>query len=67
VTGDEDGLALGGELPQQHPQLDARARVEPGGGLVEQQHLRVVDQRPGDAEPLLLTTREHPCGGVSQL
>ena len=41
-------------LPQHVPGL----RVEAGGRLVEQQHLGLVDQRPGDREPALHPARE---------
>ena len=37
----------------------ARLRVESGGRLVEQQHLRVVHERASEPEPLLLPAREH--------
>ena len=36
----------------------ARLRVEPGRGLVEQQHLRVVHERPGDRQPSLHPARQ---------
>ncbi len=35
------------------PQVDARARIEPGGGLVEQQHRRRMDQPFGELDPPL--------------
>ena len=34
--------------------LDARSRVEIAGRLVRQQQLRIVDERAGDCDPLLL-------------
>src|SRR5690349_6964925 len=48
------GFELGDEL------LDALRRdgIERGGGLVEQQYLRLHGDGAGDAEPLLLAARE---------
>ena len=46
-----DPFAL--EPVQPVPQEVAGLRVEPGGRLVEQQQLGVVDQGPGDGEPPL--------------
>ena len=51
VRGDDLGDALALEPVQPVPQQVAGLRVEPGGRLVEQQQLGVVDQRPGDREP----------------
>ena len=53
VAADDDRLAERPELAQQLPQLDPGARVETRRGLVEQQHLRLVDQRVGEAQSLL--------------
>ena len=53
VAADQDRLAERPELAEQLAQLDARPRIEPRRRLVEEQHLRVVDQRVGEAEPLL--------------
>ena len=36
----------------------ARLRIEPGRGLVEQQHLRIVHERPGDRQPSLHPARQ---------
>ena len=38
--------------------LDAQARVQVGERLVEQQHLRLLDQRAGDRDALLLSAGE---------
>ena len=43
------------ETLQDLEHLEAGARVEIAGGLVGEQHPRVVDQRPGDGDPLLFT------------
>ena len=53
VGGDQDGLAHPAQFLQQFADLDAGPRVEAGRGLVEQQDLGIVQQHPGDREPLL--------------
>ncbi len=53
MTREHDRLAQRRELLDQIPHLDARARVEPIRGLVEDQHFGVVQQRPGDGQALL--------------
>ena len=65
VAADDDRLAEGAQLAEQLPQLDAGARVEAGRGLVEQQHLGVVDERVGEAEPLLHAARQALDVGVA--
>ena len=45
---------VGGAL---HPRLGDR--VHPGGGLVEDHHVRVADQDPGERDQLLLPGRQH--------
>ena len=62
---DEDRLAQRAQLAQELAQLDPGPRVEPGRGLVEQQHLRVVDQRVGEAQPLLHAARQALDVGVA--
>ena len=46
------------QLAKELAQLDPGARVQPGGGLVEQQDLRIVDERVGEAQPLLHAARQ---------
>ena len=58
VAADEDRLAERPELAQEFAQLDASARVQAGGRLVEEQDLRVVDQGVRQAQPLLHAARE---------
>ncbi len=60
VRGDQDGLAGGRHLPQVVAQADPGPRIQPGGRLVQQQHPGVVDDGPGQGEPLLLAAGEHP-------
>ena len=52
VAGDQDRLAHLAQLLEQPAHLDAGPRVEAAGRLVEQQHLRLVQQHAGQAEPL---------------
>ena len=47
---EHDVGAGGDELADGVPQLDAAARIEPGGGLVEQQQLRGADQAGSEVE-----------------
>ena len=58
VGGEHQRDALTLELVEALPQQVARLRVEPGGRLVEQQQLGLVDQRAGDREPALHAARE---------
>ena len=53
------------ELAEQLAQLDPGARVEAGRRLVEQQDLRVVDQRVGQAQALLHAPRQALDVGVA--
>ena len=54
VGAEEDGdpLPPARQLPDQPVDVLGALRVQAGGGLVEEQHLRPVDQRPGQGEPL---------------
>jgi hypothetical protein len=58
VRGEHERHALLLQPVQPLPQHVPRLRVEPGGRLVEQQHLGLVDQRPRDREPALHAARE---------
>src|SRR5688572_31413565 len=58
MRGEEDGRTTRADGADELPQIAPRLRVEAGGGLVEEQHLRLVHQRDGDRQPLALTTRE---------
>ena len=48
-------------------QLEADARIEADGRLVEEQHLGVRHQRPGDLEPAALATAVGPHRPVDEL
>ena len=59
VVGDHHDRRAGAVDPvQQAHDLDRGVRVEVSGGLVGQQDQRPVHERPGDGDPLLLTTGE---------
>ena len=65
VAADDDRLAERAQLAEQLAQLDPGARVEAGRRLVEEQHLRVVDERVGEAQALLHAAREALDVGVA--
>ena len=50
LGGEEDGGALGVEPAHLLPEGDAADRIEPGGRLVEEQHLRLVHERQREVE-----------------
>ena len=58
VAGDQDGAAVGGQLPEEPADPVDALRVQAVDRLVEHQHRRVAEQRGGDAEPLLHAERE---------
>ena len=51
LGGQQHGGAVGGQRTDLVPDLVAVARVEPGGGLVEEQHVRPADEAHGEVEP----------------
>ena len=65
VAADHDRLAEAAKLAEELAQLDAGARIEAGGGLVEQEHLGIVDERVGEAEALLHAAGEAEDVGVA--
>jgi hypothetical protein len=58
VAGDEHGPALRRQFAEQAAEPADAIRVEPVERLVEDQHARVTEQRPGQAEPLAHAERE---------
>ena len=52
VRREHDGLALRVELAHDVPQREAALRVEARGRLVEEEHIGIVEDRPGDHQPL---------------
>ncbi len=55
---DDGDAVLGIELLEHLEHLFAGPRIQVAGGLVGKEHRRVVDQRSGDGDPLLLTAGE---------
>jgi hypothetical protein len=60
VGGDQDRASLAGEVAQELPDPGDALRVEAVGGLVEQQDLRVAEQRLGEPETLTHAEAELP-------
>src|SRR5665647_1721818 len=58
VRGEHDGRAAVADLPDDVPDRQAGLRVQPGGQLVEEDELGVIDQRKGDEHALALAARE---------
>ena len=58
VGDDHHGHVLGGEVADDLQDLAGQLGVEGGGGLVEEQDLRLHGQRTGDGHALLLTAGE---------
>ena len=58
VRGQDQGLAIRRQAAHALPDQVPRLRVETGGGLVEEQKLRVIDQRAGEREAPLHAARE---------
>ena len=58
VGGEQDAVPGAPQLLDAPPQGAPRLRVEPGGGLVEQQEQGVVDGRDVERQPLLLAAGE---------
>jgi len=53
VRGDQNGDAAGGDLPDQPADLAGALRVEPVGGLVQDDQLTRLEQAGRDGQPLL--------------
>jgi hypothetical protein len=63
--GDYNGAPVG--FLEQHPlELGGRGRVEASCWLVEKEDLGVVDQRPGQSNPLTLAARVRPHGAFHE-
>src|SRR5664279_1561387 len=54
----ENCLAAFANAAHQFPDCAAGLGVKPGGQFIEKHHLGIVDQRKGNKQPLLLTSRE---------
>ena len=69
LRGQQQRGAAVDERVEHLPQLGARPRVEPGGRLVEEQHLRAGDERGGEVEAAAhaaRVARHHTVGGVGE-
>ena len=64
VSREDDRRALAPQLVDELPRAAAGGRVEPGGGLVEEQQLRCADDAERDVEPALLPARQRLHSGV---
>jgi hypothetical protein len=58
VGREQDRAARALEFFDQLPQLTPGLRIEPGGGLIQEQEIGIADERAGQREPLLLAARE---------
>src|SRR5947208_8669958 len=58
VRRQHDRPALVLKLRDQVPELPARLRIEPGGGLVQKEEMRVPDESAGHSQTLLLSAGE---------
>ncbi len=58
VAGDQDGHAGVRQRADARPELAARQRIDAGGGFVEEQDVRSVQQRGGERQPLLQAERQ---------
>ena len=56
VGGHEEGLALAGQIEEQVPQRAAGDGVDARGRLVQEEDLRLVEQRAGQRQALLPTS-----------
>ncbi len=56
--GDDDGDPLAAQAVENAPEVAPRHRIDAGGRLVEQQHLRRVDERAGEPELLFHAARQ---------
>src|ERR1700722_15726103 len=61
----KDGLAAFANAAHQFPDGASRLWIQAGGELVEEHNFRIVDQREGDEEALLLASREIHEPGVA--
>ena len=65
MRGEEDGFAAVADAADEVPDGAAGLRVEAGGELVEEDDFRIVDEREGDEEALLLAAGEIHEPGVA--
>src|SRR2546425_109797 len=58
AVGDDNGGAAAHQGIERRLPLALRLRIERGGGLVQDQHRCILEQRPGDRESLALAARK---------
>ena len=58
VRGDEDRRAAGIDVAEQVHDLERQVGVEITSRLVGKHHVRLIDERPGDGDALLLAARQ---------
>ena len=58
VGGQQDGALLAAQVLHQFVDFEARLRIEAGGRLVEEEHLRIVEQRQRQRQALFLAAGE---------
>ena len=66
VGGDHDGAARGPRLAHQVPDVEAGVRVQPGGRLVQEDHLGAPDEGGGERHPLSLAAGEPADGRAGE-
>jgi hypothetical protein len=64
MSREQDGLAERTERADELPRGSSRGGVEAGRRLVEEDELRVADERDAEVEPALLPAREHLHPGI---
>lgn len=67
MGGEDDGFFGLLDLFNKVPKTLPRLRIEPGGGLVEKQNLRIVEQRDGQQQTLALPAGEFAIVAIEQL
>ena len=67
VGREDDGLAARLDGFDQLPEAAPRLRVKPGGRFIEEQHRRIVDQRDGEQQALLLSAGELAAVALGEL
>ena len=67
MRADQDGDALVAQAREEREQGLARVHVHAGEGLVQQEHVRLLGERPGEEHALLLAAAELADGAPLEL
>src|SRR5437762_1201585 len=67
MRGQQDRALLAAQIGYQLVDLQPSLRIESRGRLVEEQQLRIVEQRQGKGEPLLLAAGKLPVQRIALL